>query len=75
LQLAGTIGLVSGNRNVTLAWAAASFGLPPLAEGYVAACVIPVLALPLIVKLGLALPSIVGRLFPSTSASGGRSRP
>ncbi len=64
LQIAGTIGLVSGNRNVTLAWAAASFGLPPLAEGYVAACVIPVLALPLIVKLCIALPSFVGRFAP-----------
>jgi len=61
LQVAGTIGLVSGNRNVTLAWAAASFGLPPLAEGYVAACVIPVLALPLIVKLGIALPPLISR--------------
>jgi ACR3 family arsenite transporter len=55
LPLAGTIGLLSGNRNVTLAWAAASFGLPPLAEGYVAACVIPVLMLPLIVKIGTNL--------------------
>lgn len=55
LQTAGTIGLVSGNRNVTLVWAAASFGLPSLAEGYVAACVIPVLALPLIVKLCLQI--------------------
>ncbi len=54
---AGTIGLVSGNRNVTLVWAAASFGLPSLAEGYVAACVIPVLALPLIIKLCLRLRS------------------
>jgi ACR3 family arsenite transporter len=44
-------------------WAAASFGLPPLAEGYVAACVIPVLALPLIVKLCLRLPSL-GRFVP-----------
>jgi ACR3 family arsenite transporter len=57
LQTAGTIGLVSGNRNVTLVWAAAGFGLPSLAEGYVAACVIPVLALPLIVKLCLGIPS------------------
>jgi ACR3 family arsenite transporter len=65
LKLAGTIGLVSGNRNVTLAWAAASFGLPPLAEGYVAACVVPVLALPLAVKLGAALPSLVRRLMPA----------
>jgi hypothetical protein len=63
LQTAGTIGLVSGNRNVTLVWAATSFGLPPLAEGYVAACVIPVLALPLIIKLCLRLPSF-GRFMP-----------
>src|SRR6266852_6297285 len=76
LQTAGTIGLVSGNRNVTLAWAAASFGLPPLAEGYVAACVIPVLALPLIVRLGIALPSLIARLLqPSASAPGGRQWP
>ena len=57
LQTAGTIGLVTGNRNVTLVWAAASVGLPPLAEGYVAASVIPVLALPLIIRLCLRLPS------------------
>ncbi|CCD97042.1 conserved membrane hypothetical protein [Bradyrhizobium sp. ORS 375] len=55
LQIAGTIGLVSGNRNVTLAWAAASAGLPPLAESYVATCVIPVLTLPLIIKACVSL--------------------
>jgi ACR3 family arsenite transporter len=71
LRMAGTIGLVSGNRNVTLAWAAASFGLPPLAEGYVAACVIPVLALPLIVKLCLALPAVVNRFVPQPSGNSG----
>lgn len=59
--VAGTIGLVSGNRNVTLAWAAASFGLTPLAEGYVAACVIPVLALPLLVRLGVAFANLGGK--------------
>ncbi|QPF95190.1 hypothetical protein IC761_14295 [Bradyrhizobium commune] len=69
LQLAGTIGLVSGNRNVTLAWAAASFGLPPLAEGYVAACVIPVLALPLIVRLCVTLPPLVNRFAPQALRS------
>ncbi|MET0407649.1 MAG: hypothetical protein ABW006_04705 [Hyphomicrobium sp.] len=53
--IAGTIGLVSGNRPVTLTWAAASSGLPALVEGFVAACVIPVLALPLLVKMGVAL--------------------
>jgi arsenite transporter len=61
LQIAGTVGLVSGNRNVTLAWAAASFGLPPLTEGYVAACVIPVLALPMLVRLGVTLTSFISR--------------
>lgn len=65
LQTAGTIGLVSGNRNVTLVWAATSFGLPPLAEGYVAACVIPVLGLPLIIKLCLRLPYF-GRFSPQS---------
>jgi hypothetical protein len=65
LQTAGTIGLVTGNRNVTLVWAAASFGLPSLAEGYVAACVIPVLALPLIIKLCLRLPSF-SRFLPQS---------
>jgi ACR3 family arsenite transporter len=60
-RAATTVGLVSGNRNVTLAWAAAGFGLPPLAEGYVAACVVPVLALPLLVKLCLALSSACSR--------------
>jgi arsenite transporter len=71
LRLAGTIGLVSGNRNVTLAWAAASFGLTPLAEGYVAACVIPVLALPLIIRLCIRMPSLFSRLLqlPATVRS------
>ncbi len=61
-RLAGTIGLVSGNRNVTLAWAAASVGLPPLTEGYVAACVIPVLALPLLIRLCIRMPAIFNRV-------------
>jgi arsenite transporter len=65
LQLAGTIGLVSGNRNVTLAWAAAGVGLPPLTEGYVAACVIPVLALPLIIKLSATCYVRLAPLLPS----------
>jgi ACR3 family arsenite transporter len=69
LQTAGTIGLLSGNRNVTLAWAAASFGLPSLAEGYVAACVIPVLALPIIVRLCVRLMSSAARLRPSQTGS------
>jgi predicted Na+-dependent transporter len=62
LREAATVGLVSGNRNVTLAWAAAGFALPPLAEGYIAACVVPVLAIPLIVKVSLSAPHFLGRL-------------
>jgi predicted Na+-dependent transporter len=50
-----TVGLVSGNRNVTLAWAAAGSTLPVATEAYVAACVIPVLALPLAIKSVLAV--------------------
>ncbi len=50
-----TVGLVSGNRNVTLAWAAAGSTLPLATEAYVAACVLPVLALPLSVKTVIAL--------------------
>jgi ACR3 family arsenite transporter len=45
-----TIGLVSGNRNVTLAWAAAGGTLSTFTEAYVAACVIPILSLPLLIK-------------------------
>jgi len=50
-----TVGLVSGNRNVTLAWAAAGSTLPMATEAYVAACVLPVLALPLAIKSVLAV--------------------
>jgi arsenite transporter len=61
VRSAATIGLVSGNRNVTLAWASASLALPQLAEGYVAACVVPVLALPLVIKVSLAAVAFVSR--------------
>lgn len=50
-----TIGLVSGNRNVTLAWAATGGTLSTFTEAYIAACVIPILSLPLIIKSGFAL--------------------
>ena len=50
-----TIGLVSGNRNVTLAWAAAGGTLSTFTEAYVAACVIPILSLPLVIKTVFAL--------------------
>ena len=50
-----TIGLVTGNRNVTLAWAIAGSSLPPAAEAFVIAAVIPVLMLPLAIKSALAV--------------------
>jgi hypothetical protein len=70
LRSAATIGLVSGNRNVTLAWAAASLTLPDLAEGYVAACVVPVLALPLIIKMSLAGSAFVSRRIAEHARAG-----
>ena len=50
-----TVGLVSGNRNVTLAWAATGGTLSTFTEAYIAACVIPILSLPLIIKGVFAL--------------------
>jgi arsenite transporter len=55
LRNAGTIGLLSGNRNVTLAWAAAGSSLSSFTEAYIAACVIPILSLPLVIKVSSAL--------------------
>jgi hypothetical protein len=55
-QEALTIGLLSGNRNVTLVWAVAGSSLPWDAQAYLAVCVVPILALLLVIKLGLALP-------------------
>jgi hypothetical protein len=68
-----TVGLVSGNRNVTLAWAAAGSTLPMATEAYVAACVLPVLALPLAIKGALAawarLMHIAQPVSPTNAAS------
>jgi predicted Na+-dependent transporter len=50
-----TMGLLTGNRNVTLAWAFAGSALPSGAEAYVAAAVLPILALPLLMTIGLSL--------------------
>jgi hypothetical protein len=69
------VGLVSGNRNVTLVWAAASFGLPPLAEGYVAASVVPVLALPLVAKLAGAFIRVASDLSIRTQRHATAERP
>jgi ACR3 family arsenite transporter len=50
-----TVGLIAGNRNVTLAWAVAGASLPAQGEAYIAACVIPVLSLPLLIKIMFAI--------------------
>ncbi|MGU3537578.1 hypothetical protein [Methylobacterium sp. A54F] len=49
-----TIALVAGNRNVSLTWAAAGTALSPATELYLATTVIPVLALPFVVRAGSA---------------------
>jgi hypothetical protein len=67
-----TMGLVSGNRNVTLAWAAAGATLPVATEAYVAACVLPVLLLPLAIRTGLSLRT---RLVEGLAWAAGRPHP
>lgn len=47
-----TIGLLSGNRNVTLAWAVMGSSLSPDAQCYLAICVVPVRVLPFLIKAG-----------------------
>jgi arsenite transporter len=54
-RYAFTVALVSGNRNVTLAWAATGTTLAAPSEAYIAACVIPVLSLPLVLKGAFAM--------------------
>ncbi|WP_050783472.1 hypothetical protein [Methylobacterium nodulans] len=62
-----TVGLVSGNRNVTLAWAAAGATLAPEGEAYIAACAIPILSLPLLLKTAFALRARGARASGSTA--------
>lgn len=50
LRLACIVGRFSANRNVTFVATVASFGLPSLSDVYVAACFIPLFALPFLVK-------------------------
>ena len=54
------IGLVSGNRNVTLAWAAAGVGLAPETELFLAMSVFPIFMLPALTRRLIREPS---RLF------------
>jgi hypothetical protein len=48
-----TVGLVSGNRNVTLVWVVVApwLGGLPLVEAYLAASVFPIFMLPLLTKM------------------------
>ncbi|MGY2051978.1 hypothetical protein [Methylobacterium sp. JK268] len=64
-----TVGLVSGNRNVTLAWAAAGTTLAAPSEAYIAACVIPVLSLPLVLKSTFALRARAARVRTARSSA------
>ena len=52
-----TVGLVSGNRNVTLVWVAVApwLGDLPLVEAYLAASVFPIFMLPLMTRPLIAL--------------------
>jgi BASS family bile acid:Na+ symporter len=49
---AATLGLVWGFRNQTLVWAALGAGLPPAAERFVVAMVLPILIAPMAVRAG-----------------------
>lgn len=51
-----TVGLVSGNRNVTLIWVGLApwLGGLPLVEAYLAASVFPISMLPLLTKVLIA---------------------
>ena len=54
LDCAATVGLISGNRNIGLAWAAVGSGLPPLVELFFAMSVLPIYMLPAVAKPVLA---------------------
>ena len=72
MEAALTVGLLSGNRNVTLVWAAAGGSLPLEAEPFVAASVVPILSLPLALKAGLACGKAFSKWFsirPKRSSS------
>lgn len=56
-----TIGLLSGNRNVTLTWAVAGTALPPDVQSYLAICVVPARVLPLAMNVAMLCKSRVSR--------------
>jgi len=66
-----TVGLVSGNRNVTLVWVAVAPWLDglPLVEAYLAASVFPIFMLPLLQKLLLKQRLVSPRLTSAAATS------
>jgi len=66
---AATVGLVSGNRNVGLAWAAAGAGLPLGTEVFLAMSVLPIFMMPAVVA-----PLVARLLRPCRRAAGAQPR-
>ncbi|MDO9711923.1 hypothetical protein [Paracraurococcus lichenis] len=67
-----TVGLVSGNRNIGLAWAAVGTGMPAMVEVYFAMSVFPIYLLPVVMKrlLTPALPPAARPEEPRPSIAG-----
>jgi ACR3 family arsenite transporter len=63
-----TAGLVGGNRNVTLAWAAAGMGLPAETELALAMCVFPIFMLPALFRWLIPRPAALFRRRPAAQA-------
>jgi BASS family bile acid:Na+ symporter len=65
-----TAGLVGGNRNVTLAWAAAGMGLPAETELALAMCVFPIFMLPALFRWLIPRPAALFRQRPAVATVG-----
>lgn len=73
-SVALTAGLVSGNRNVTLAWAAAGYGLPFDTEIAMAMCIFPIFMLPALFRWLIPQPAeLFQRIEPMTVPAAGAS--
>ncbi len=71
LNCAATVGLISGNRNIGLAWAAVGSGMPPLVELFFAMSVLPIYMLPALAKPVLAYARRAGDGLPAGAPGGG----
>ncbi len=71
LNCAATVGLISGNRNIGLAWAAVGSGMPPLVELFFAMSVLPIYMLPALAKPVLAYARRAGDGLPAGASGGG----